>query len=95
MVKVKGCSGKGAMKTLHYSLDVDAWNEARVPVMRHLLQTRWSVDAAFHNILVATGTTALRHTDRGGIRSFWGCSDKGGKNMFGKLLVELRNKSNV
>jgi len=92
MVKVKSCSGKGAMKKAGYSLDVQKWNEARVQVTLHLLRTRAAVDEEFQHILRASGTSYLLHTDRAGPRSFWGGSDKGGENMLGQLLMQIRNE---
>lgn len=92
MVKVKSCSGKGAMKKAGYSLDVDRWNDARVQVTIHLLQTRLNVDIEFQHILRASLTSYLLHTDRAGQKSFWGGSDKGGKNILGELLMQLRTE---
>ena len=92
MVKVKSCSGKGAMKKAGYSLDVQKWNEARVQVTLHLLIARLNVDGEFRRILRASGTAYLLHVDRAGPRSFWGGSPKGGENMLGQLMMQIRNE---
>lgn len=90
MVQVKKCSSRGAMNKAGYSLDVSRWNEARVQVTLHLLRTRLGVDNDFQRILRASGTSYLLHTDRAGQKSFWGGSDKGGENMLGQLLMQIR-----
>ena len=92
MVQVKSCSGKNAMKKSGYVLDVQRWNEARVLVTLHLLRLRLRVDSEFRHILRASGTCYLLHTDRAGPRSFWGGSDKGGENMLGQLLMQIRDE---
>lgn len=78
------------MNKAGYSLDVSRWNEARVQVTLHLLRTRLGVDNDFQRILRASGTSYLLHTDRAGQKSFWGGSDKGGENMLGQLLMQIR-----
>jgi len=91
MTQVKSSSSKGNMKKLKYSLNVEQWNVARVPIMLHLLRTRTATDSMFRSILQASSGVLL-HTDRAGVKSFWGGSDKGGTNMLGKLMMQLRKE---
>lgn len=91
MTKVKSSSSKGQMKRRKCSLDVELWNNARVPIMLHLLRARLAVDGGFRSILQAS-TGVLLHTDRAGAKSFWGGSDKGGTNTLGQLLMQLREE---
>jgi len=79
------------MKKLGYELDVGRWNSVREQIMMHLLRTRANVDQDFRSILIASDGELL-HSDRAGVKSFWGGSDKGGQNTLGKLLMQLREE---
>ena len=82
-----------------YVLDVDAWNAARVDVMRKLLRSRFETDETFRKILqdLCVNNYYLLHVERSGPRSFWGGSDASGsvqgENMLGKIMMELTEMS--
>ena len=96
MVEVKGSSGKGKMKKAGYTLNIDAWDVAKVAVMEHLLLARLDKDDEFRSILMGSKGKYLLHIERSGIKSFWGGSlnktdqTLKGKNTLGELMMKLR-----
>jgi hypothetical protein len=96
MVEVKKSSGKGKMKKAGYTLNVGAWDVARVAVMEHLLRSRLGSDDKFRSILMGSKGKYLLHFERSGRNSFWGGSlDKTdqtpqGKNTLGQMMMQLR-----
>ena len=65
------------------------WDDARVEVMRAVLAAKFS-DPDLRARLVATGKAELVEENTWGDR-FWGRSRGAGKNMLGRLLMELRD----
>lgn len=65
------------------------WDEARVDVMRAVLAAKYS-DPDLRARLVATGDAELVEENTWGDR-FWGRSRGVGRNMLGRLLMELRD----
>eukprot|EP00927_Polykrikos_kofoidii_P079971 TRINITY_DN76825_c0_g1_i1.p1 TRINITY_DN76825_c0_g1~~TRINITY_DN76825_c0_g1_i1.p1 ORF type:complete len:257 (-),score=46.10 TRINITY_DN76825_c0_g1_i1:554-1264(-) len=71
------------------------WRENyQLPIMRELLRLKFFVPE-FRDALLSTGNRDLHHTGD----AFWGmgsknrrCGNKGGKNMHGVLLMELRDE---
>lgn len=66
------------------------WKEARIPIMTRILERKFSQSELWKD-LINTGSETLVH--RAPWDSFWGDGRDGrGKNMLGKLLMELREK---
>ena len=88
------------MKKLKCSLDIAQRNGMADEVMRSALRARWECDSSFRAILLeapakAEGITLLHH-GRGGAKSYWGGTVKGGaimgQNKLGEMLMELTAK---
>ena len=79
------------------TLDVSAWEAARVDVMRELLTARWEQHQLFRDVLCAVAARGWRllHFERSGASSFWGgvvsrtSGEVEGGNMLGNLLMEV------
>jgi N-glycosidase YbiA len=75
----------------------DDWDTARVSVMKECVLAKYTQHADLREQLLETGDEEL--IEDSPVDSFWGCgSDGAGKNMLGKILMEvrdeLRNKNN-
>ena len=100
MIKIKSSSGRAAMKKMKIELRVKEWDAKRAGIMRILIKKRFKYDEEFRDIIMATGNHPLLHFEkgRGSAPSFWGGyikKDTGkllGKNMLGKIYMELRHK---
>ena len=91
----KAAGAKRGMKKLNCSLDIAQRNGMADEVMRSALRARWECDSSFRAILLeakAEGITLLHH-ERGGAKSYWGGTVKGGaivgQNKLGEMLMEL------
>jgi N-glycosidase YbiA len=67
------------------------WESAKVDVMRRALDAKFRQHDDLRALLLSTGDEELiEETDTD---SFWGCgSDGEGRNMLGRLLMELRDR---
>jgi ribA/ribD-fused uncharacterized protein len=67
------------------------WDSARVHVMREALHAKFTQHADLREVLLSTGdATIVEHTERD---DFWGDGGDGsGRNMLGRLLMELRDQ---
>ncbi|MCW1921378.1 NADAR family protein [Luteolibacter arcticus] len=67
------------------------WEAVKVGIMRQALEAKFAQHAELKELLLSTGTAKLvEHT---GNDSYWGDGGDGtGKNMLGRLLMELREK---
>jgi ribA/ribD-fused uncharacterized protein len=67
------------------------WDSARVQVMREALSAKFTQHADLRELLLSTGdATIVEHTERD---DFWGDGGDGsGKNMLGRLLMDLRDE---
>lgn len=68
------------------------WEKCRIPVMRYILEYKFSPGTSWHGKLVSTDDYIVEWTTWGDI--FWGKDiDTGlGENNLGKLLMEIRDK---
>ncbi len=82
----------GQAKKLGRTLDLRPdWLEVRVGVMKELLRAKFK-DDPFRMLLLLTGEARLVEGNAWG-DTFWGVDDeKGGENMLGKLLMEVRDE---
>jgi hypothetical protein len=95
MAKSKG--GKGAMKAVGLSLDLNLWNRVQDDVMRVAIRARAAVDASYAAALKrsAQGGWLWLHFDRAGVKSYWGghiSKESGvwvGRNRLGELMSEV------
>ena len=65
------------------------WNDARIDVMREVLECKFSQNPELKEKLVATGDAELIEGNHWNDR-FWGVCRGTGQNHLGKLLMELR-----
>ena len=71
------------------------WDKKKVEIMKNLLKQKFNPKINFDNYkkLIATGNKYLEETNWWG-DIFWGTDKKGnGKNMLGKILMEIRENS--
>lgn len=67
------------------------WERVKDDVMRRAVLAKFQTHADIREILLSTGDAPLVENTRGDY--YWGCGTDGtGKNMLGKILVELREK---
>lgn len=73
-----------------FSFDIsEGWNKGRVDRMKAVLIAKFSQNPELARKLVATGEATLVEDSK--FDPFWGVGKKGtGKNMLGKLLMEVR-----
>lgn len=65
------------------------WEEVKVGVMRRAIATKFSTHADIRAVLLATGDEEITLADSDD--DFWGTGPEGsGKNMTGKILMEVR-----
>jgi ribA/ribD-fused uncharacterized protein len=69
-------------------LDIAAWDEMKIPVMREVLLNKFA-DPTLEHLLKGTGDAMLVEGNTWG-DTFWGRSDKKGYNMLGVILMEIR-----
>jgi len=67
------------------------WESAKVGVMREAILAKFTQHAELRELLISTGDAKIvEHTERD---SYWGDGGDGsGKNMLGRLLMELRQR---
>lgn len=66
------------------------WNEIRIELMRCLIVQKFK-DPSLRKQLLATGTIELVEDNKWGDK-FWGRCNGKGKNMLGKILMDVREK---
>lgn len=67
------------------------WESAKVNVMRRALQAKVDQHPSIRELLLSTGDCKI--VEDSPYDSYWGCgSDGKGKNMLGRLWMELREK---
>ena len=67
------------------------WESAKVDVMRTALRAKFKQHANLAALLLSTGDALL--VERSDSDSYWGDGEDGrGRNMLGRLLMELRNE---
>ena len=86
-VGLNGGEARKLGKLDHPSLRAD-WDQARIPVMKEILQAKFS-DPELQKSLLATGDMQLVEHNRWK-DTFWGVCYGKGENNLGKLLMELR-----
>ena len=68
------------------------WDERRVTVMRDAIQAKFTQDSSLGEALLATGAgTLIESMPANRSDTFWGMKGKTGKNMLGKILMEVRS----
>ncbi len=67
------------------------WESVKVSIMRQALEAKFTQHDDLRNLLLSTGTAKLvEHTPND---DYWGDGGNGlGKNMLGRLLMEVRDK---
>lgn len=65
------------------------WNEARIDVMREVLECKFSQNPKLKEMLISTENEELIEGNNWNDR-FWGVCRGGGQNHLGKLLMEIR-----
>lgn len=67
------------------------WKIVRVDIMRKAVERKFQFNLEIREILLATGDVLL--VEDSPVDFYWGCgSDRQGKNMLGKILMEVREK---
>lgn len=88
--EIRNCRTPGAAKKLGQRIDLRPdWEDVRVEIMRRLLYQKFD-DPDLMALLAATGDAYLEETNTWG-DTFWGVCKGTGKNMLGKLLMEVRD----
>ena len=65
------------------------WERVKVGIMKEPVLAKFKAHAPIRDILLATGTEDI--IENAPHDSYWGCGQDGnGKNMLGKILVEVR-----
>lgn len=91
--KIKNCSSPVEAKKLGRTMgpDMTSWNSTRVEVMRNALREKFTQRPELRAKLLATGDSLIE--EDAPWDSFWGTGKDGkGKNMMGKLLMQLREQ---
>lgn len=77
-------------KKLSHKVEVRKdWNDVKVPIMRELLQQKFTKYPHLKEQLLATGDIEIIEGNNWG-DIFWGVCEGKGENMLGKLLMEIR-----
>jgi len=67
------------------------WGQIRNDVMRKVVERKFEFNADIRAVLLSTGDALL--VEDSPTDSYWGCGgDRKGKNMLGKILMEVREK---
>jgi hypothetical protein len=67
------------------------WLQVRDAVMRKAVERKFEFNTDIRAVLLSTGDALL--VENSPVDSYWGCgSDGKGKNMLGKILMEVRDK---
>ena len=67
------------------------WLQIRDDVMRKVVERKFEFNAGIRSVLLSTGDALL--VEDYPSDSYWGCGgDRKGKNMLGKILMEVREK---
>jgi N-glycosidase YbiA len=67
----------------------DDWEQVKDDVMRRAVRRKFETHAELRQLLLATGDEPLVENARGDY--YWGCGKTGtGRNMLGKILMEVR-----
>jgi hypothetical protein len=70
------------------------WSQVRDDVMRKAVQRKFEFNADIRSVLLSTGDALL--VEDSPTDSYWGCgADRKGKNMLGKILMEVREKLRI
>ncbi len=76
-------------RSRNYPLRPD-WEEAKIAIMRQAVTRKFETHADIREILLSTGEQSIVENAPGDY--FWGCGKDGtGKNVLGKILVEVRD----
>lgn len=70
---------------------VPKWSQKKLKRMENVLRAKFSQYPDLANKLIQTGNAEL--VEKSNMDNFWGCGKKGnGKNMLGKLLMQIREE---
>lgn len=78
-----------ALSRKHKDLRYRQWQQVKVPIMAYLIWLRIRCDLNFARSLGKTGVQEIVEWAPDDL--FWGYSDRGGKNMMGKILMRARS----
>tara|TARA_B110000908_G_scaffold163832_1_gene210944 strand:- start:602 stop:1183 length:582 start_codon:yes stop_codon:yes gene_type:complete len=95
----KQAGSRKAMRALHTTLDIAAWNSVKNTIMETAIQSRVEQDELFRTILLETRTRNiyLLHFERSGANSYWGGSlnkqtvTVKGLNILGGIIMKIRD----
>lgn len=66
------------------------WEQVKDDIMRQAVLRKFEIHTDIRNILLSTGDEEI--VENSPIDFYWGCgADGSGKNMLGKILMEVRN----
>lgn len=91
---IRMCKSPKEAKKLGLSRDyriVEDWDNKRLDVMRTAIRAKFTQHEDLKDLLLSTGDSILKEDSPYDV--FWGIGKSGkGKNMLGKLLMELRSE---
>ncbi|MGD2065612.1 MAG: NADAR family protein [Candidatus Bathyarchaeota archaeon] len=86
------CCTPGQSKRLSREIGIrEDWDEIKVSVMQELLEQKFACGSYLARKLKRTGDVELIEGNTWG-DTFWGVCDGKGKNMLGKLLMDIRQR---
>lgn len=89
--KIKNAKTPGAAKRLARTAKLrDDWEDVKVDIMRDILWAKFSIPY-LSKLLLDTGNSFLIEGNTWG-DTFWGMCDGKGRNILGKLLMEIREE---
>lgn len=91
-LKIKEAISPGAAKRLGRHIPIRRnWEEIKIWVMKHLLQQKFSPNTSLADELLKLGNIELVEGNTWGDRIWGQCPIGNGKNLLGKLLMEIRH----
>lgn len=79
-------------RTLLLGMSLDEWNSIRVDVMRQIIRDKLKGDHALLAWLLHPSNAKATIIHEAPWDAFWGDGGGGGKNMLGKIYMELRDE---